>query len=303
MARPSPCPNLIVMAASVIAVATSKGGAGKSSVTAATAGLLAQRGRVAVLELDYQRDIALDFGVLNDPGHDGGESLSKAILSGRLSGSGISARPNLDYFPGGPAIEPSSLMAVSGNPYWTGMDSKLAEAVEEIRDKYDFVLIDTPPSVRSLQHASLLAADWLLIPTPPDLGSMQALFGIASRVVEVEGANPDLKFLGVVAFRIATTATKIRSDVRANLNEILGDAVPLFDAVIRDAQATAVECRARGMLPNEMAHAAKTAEPFWKALRKGKQPQNLPASAEGLAADYSQLVDEMLQRLGKNGAL
>jgi chromosome partitioning protein len=276
----------------VVAVATGKGGVGKSSVTSAIAGAYAADGlKVAVIELDAQGDIADDFGVRDHPDQDEGTAVASSVKSGTPLGAGILARPNLTYFAGGEALE-----ELARTPGWTGLDSKLRAAIDQL-DGYDIVLIDTPPSAEALQQVSLAAAQYLLIPTAVDNSSLRALYAISYRMVDVEQVNPDIAFLGVVLWNVPTAASRIRSEARATLNEILGDVVPLLDTTIRSAFATAYECRRRGMLPQEMADTQSGAQSFWKALKAGIIPDRTPTSAQSLAGDYHQLAAEILERL------
>lgn len=279
------------MAGSVIAVATGKGGAGKSSIVSALAGTLSEYGRrVAVVELDWQGDLADDFGVREAQEADGGVTVASAVVAGRALSKGVTARPSLSYFPGGQA-----LMDLPAG--FSGFESGLGSAIDRLRSKFDVILVDTPPTSDVLQRVSLLASDWLLIPTPPDMSSLRALFAITQRLVEVEVSNPRLRFLGVVLFGVPTSATRIRAEARATLEAVLGDTVPLFETTIRHAFATAYECRQRGMLPRELANASADAEPFWKALAEGREPERVPSTALSLAGDYAHLANEVLLRL------
>ena len=278
--------------AQVVAVATGKGGVGKSSIAAAVAGVLAAKKKhIAVVELDPQGDLADDLGCRDDAAHDGGEAVTAAIRTGAPLGPGIQARERLTYYPGGPALE-----ALNRTPGWSGLDSKLGESIAKLKG-YDLVLIDTPPSAEALQHVSLAAAQHLLIPTAVDTSSLRALYAIATRLVEVEAVNPDLAFLGVVLWNVPTAASRIRADARQTLNEILGDTVPLLDTTVRSAFATAYECRRRGMLPHELARLQGGNEPFWKALAEGRSPDRVPTSALSLAGDYTRLAKEITDLL------
>lgn len=293
------------MAAHVIAIATGKGGVGKTSITAALAGVFAHFGHsVALVELDAQGDLADDLGLrpgsAESVGHDGGASVLRALTgAGGLAQTGIAARPRLQYYPGGEALASYSL-AQHLPPSWDGLDLGLRRSLDEIRNQFDVILLDTPPTQEPLQRAALVAADWLLIPTGADMSSIRALYTITSRLVEVEPLNPGLRLLGVVLWNVPTSATRIRAEVRDSLEAILatpdGSEVPLFQTTIRSAMATAWECRQRGMLPIEMGNASKDAEPFWKALAEGRTPERLPSSALALAGDYAHLANEILVR-------
>jgi chromosome partitioning protein len=276
----------------VVAVATGKGGVGKSSITSAVAGTLAAHGRrIAVIEIDPQGDIADDFGLREDPDNDGGETVAQSILHGTSLGQGIEARHNLTYFSGGPVLKQLPRL-----PGWTGLESQLGTAIGQL-EGYDLIFLDSPPYSDELQRVSLTAADRLLIPTTVDNSSLRALLTIADRLVEVESVNPGLKPIGVVLWGVPTAASRIRSVTRQVLQEILGDAFPLLKTTIRAAAATAWEGRRRGMLPHEVAEMQSGPAGGLQALSPGRVPERPLSSAQNLALDYAALTNEILDRL------
>lgn len=281
----------------VISVATGKGGAGKSSVTAGLADAFSMNGwRTAVIELDPQGDLSDDLGARDDPHHDDGEAVRAALVDAVPLVTGLTPRKNLTYFPGGRALGLESLGRYVGSG-WDGLDGNLVEAIAPLHEDHHIILIDTPPALEALQHASLAAAQWLLVPTAADRSSLRALFSITTRMVQVESVNSDLRYLGVLLWNVPAAAKRIRAEVRAELDEILSGAVPLFDTTIRSAFATAYEGRRRGMLPSELAAAYEDTEPFWRALRAGRAPERVPSTATALAGEYAQLANEVLTRM------
>ena len=104
-----------------------------------------------------------------------------------------------------------------------------------------------------------------------------------------------MKELGdVVLFDIASSATRVKREISAQITQALGGVAPLFDSTIRHSIA-ATTSRGRGLLIHE--HAAELdGEPFWQALREGRRPSN-PGSAPALATDYAALAHEILTRI------
>jgi len=169
----------------------------------------------------------------------------------------------------------------------------LAELVERT-DDYDLVLIDCPPGEPNLQLLALGAARWLIVPTRGDAASLKGMTRIAQRLVEARQRNPDLELLGVVLFDIASSATKVKREISAEITQALGGVAPLFESTIRHSIA-ATNSRRQGLLIHE--HAAQLeGEPFWQALKDGRKPSS-PGSAPALAADYAALAHEILTRI------
>ncbi|AZI59239.1 hypothetical protein EH165_14920 [Nakamurella antarctica] len=119
---------------------------------------------------------------------------------------------------------------------------------------------------------------------------------IAQRLVQARESNPDLELLGVVLFDLAISATRVRREITAEINEALGGVAPLFESTIRHSVA-AMDSRRRGLLVYEHA-ATLEGEPFWQALREGRRPTSA-GSAPTLAGDYGALAQEILQRINE----
>lgn len=281
----------------VVAVGNGKGGCGKTSTVAGVGGLSAAAGYdVLLVDLDPQGDLADELGVRNHPANDGGEGLFSALTSGTALPDPIEVRPHLRLVPGGPALYDLAGVILARHSRGQRTDQALARALEPLVDDVALCLIDTPPGDILLQNLALTAARWLIIPTSADTSSIRALHNIADRVVEARPNNPDLEILGVALWNVPVAATRIRKEARATIDQVLGEATTLFDTTIRSASAAAYEARIQGKLVHELAEAVEGAEPFWKALREGRQPR-LPGTAPALAAEYVALTDEILTRM------
>lgn len=294
----------------VIAVMNSKGGVGKTSVTANVAGVLAASGkRVLVLDLDPQGNLGRDLGYryvddLDDEGKglfetlSAGEPLSpvRGIRDYTEDGGG-----RLDVVPGGRWT--AMLADVLSGLAQRGADpsERLAEALANVAGEYDMVLLDTPPGEANVQRQALVAAHRILIPTIVDDGSLDGLGGLASRVADVRSINPTLSVLGVVLFSLNSSATRIEEQTRAELTVMLGDIAPVFAATIRQAQAAAVDARRRGQLVFEVAKDFNETRFNWTQAidgdGKAEPTTRIAASSTGLADDYFNLTRQLVTHL------
>ncbi|MFG1857539.1 ParA family protein [Actinomadura geliboluensis] len=274
----------------VIAFANGKGGVGKSSTAAAfAAAAAAQNVRVCLMELDPQGNNAEDLGFNGTAIADHGRGQAQAVLSGAgLSPSG-EPRRNLFVVPGGEALEEVTeelycqrrLARSTGEPTWLGM---YAAAIEQVYDDYDLIIMDVAPGSMVLQLQALVAADVVIVPSKSDPSSRKGLKVIARRFMDARPFNESLTLLGVVLFATGSSATRVKSVIRAHLERDLDGAAPVFDTDIRHVEAVAVQARLRGLVPQELAK-AKDLDP---SLRK---------SASDLARDYQALTSEVLQRI------
>ncbi|GIG29284.1 ParA family protein [Cellulomonas marina] len=296
----------------VIAVATGKGGVGKTSITANVAGLLAASGlKVLAIDLDSQSNLGEDLGYTGTDRADNGQGAFEAISTGRALEPITDVRPDLDVVPAGEYLEDLAVTLESRRAR-KGAEAleALARSLLPIVDRYDVVLIDCPPKGRIVQEIALAAARWLLVPTKSDASSRKAISQIGERYVAAREVNPDIELLGVVLFGAGTAAHRLRADTLAEIAADLDSAEPLFDAVIRHAEVSAAQARNAGQLVHELEARAATQEPWYERLRKraGSTGDSAPAaptvaaSVGGLAGDYQQLAEEIVTRLEKREA-
>ena len=288
----------------VIAVANGKGGVGKTSLAANTAGILANSGwRVLAVDLDRQGNLQKDLGYRDDPRHDHGEMLF-AALTGELDLSPVltDVRPNLDVIPGGERLE----YADAGLSR-QGYDPRLLAAkLAPLAAEYDLIVLDCPPAGGVMTTLAMGAARGLVIPVKADDASTEGLELMASQFQRVKAsANPDLEVLGVAIFALESGATALRETIRTELTEALGDIAPVFNSVIRHSSRSAFDTRRAGELAHEYeVDAASAKGDRLRALRQGggaalSNLRRFSSSADGLAGDYQSLVMEIADRLSE----
>ena len=274
-----------------------KGGVGKTSLVANLCGLAAASGwRVLTVDTDPQGNLARDLGVL--PASDDGLNLRDAILARAPLTPLTDVRPGLDLAAGGRHMDglvaEVQLMMARGQ-YLTAL-GLVETMLAKVADRYDLIVIDSPPGERAIQTLAARAAGHLLIPTAPDDCSVDGLGAVFDlyQQLRTDGGNTSLDILGVVLTLAVSTATNVKRTVRSTLRSLLGEQIIVFDSTIRFAQAAAVDCRRDGRLAHEYEQAALSAEPWWKATGGG---ESFSRAATGLAGDYQQLTNEVLAAL------
>ena len=175
----------------IIALASQKGGVGKSTTTYNLAATLAELGnKVLMVDLDPQAGLTVSCGL--DPDefevttHDLmlKDTVDLAALTVKTKVEGVDLFPaNLDL-----AGCEEELLGEKGR------DRKLKEALKAVKKKYDFILIDSPPSLGILTMNILVAASRLIVPVQAEYLNLRGLKQLLKIVKKVwDRANPDLQ--------------------------------------------------------------------------------------------------------------
>jgi chromosome partitioning protein len=182
--------------ARIIAIANQKGGVGKTT-TAINLGacLAAAEKRTLVLDIDPQGNATSGLGIASDAGS---PSIYEVLVDGERVTSAIRPSghlPHLDVLPATRDLVGAEVELVERDR----REYVLEGALEPIGDRYDFILVDCPPSLGLLTVNTLAAADSVLIPIQCEFYALQGLSQLLNSVRMVQrGLNPDLEIEGVL---------------------------------------------------------------------------------------------------------
>lgn len=180
-----------------------KGGVGKTTVVTSAAATLGELGRsVLVLDLDGQRNASAHLGVAPvDAADDGRRSIFDVLaadMEGVLSGAvEETAFPNVQAVPG--ALD----MYRMESEAWPGVEQRLRQAMTDDPglDRFDYILIDTPPSVGRVLTNALVAADNVVVVTTTEKYSAtgtQTFIDTIHAVMRKTHFNPSLRLRGLL---------------------------------------------------------------------------------------------------------
>lgn len=212
-----------------IAVINQKGGVGKTTTTATIGVALARAGsRVLLVDLDPQAHLSLHFGVeLSDEDQSIYDVLTASTPIRDVSRS---VQKNVTLVPADIDLAGAEAELVSV----TGREVLLREALDNLEDDHDYLLIDCPPSLGVLTVNALVAATEVMIPLQAHFLALQGLSKLLDTITLVrQRINPKLVVGGIVLCMHEST-TRLASEVVEDLTQFL-DAARGTDVAWADA--------------------------------------------------------------------
>lgn len=178
----------------IYVVANQKGGVGKTTTCVNTSVCLAEAGaRVLLIDIDPQCNATNGLGlhdVTSNTSYDvicGGATLESAMMP--------TPYPQLTVVPASPDLAGASVEL----PAMDRREHKLAAALEDVVDDFDFIFVDCPPSLGLLTLNALVAADKLIVPVQCEYYALEGLGQLLQTVEAVkQSLNPELAISGLL---------------------------------------------------------------------------------------------------------
>lgn len=254
----------VIHMAITISIALQKGGVGKSTTAQALASTLGfKHKKVLLIDMDSQGNVTYSSGIDN-PEYTIFDVLGEDC---KIEESLI----NCKYY---------DLLAA--DTYLTNIEMSenvestlLKNALEPIKNDYDFIIIDTPPALGNLSFNSLVASDYIVIPTEPRPFALQGLGKLYDTIKSIRNTlNPALKVIGILLIKY-NNRTVLNRDIKTMIEDYAKQMqTEVFNTNIREGVA--------------IAEAQTVREPLIDYAKSSKP--NI---------DYKAFTTELLQKIGE----
>lgn len=207
----------------IIAITNQKGGVGKTTTAINLSAALASKGlRTLLVDLDPQANSSMSYiDVRAVKGPTIYEALTESEIHLTDTILAIERFPGLSLVPSGIALAKieAKLLGEIDSHY------RLKDEVDLVHEKFDFVIIDTPPTLGIITFNALVAASHVLIPVQSSYFALEGTDDLLDTIEKIkQRANPGLQILGAL-ITLYDKRTVLSKDIQKQIHEVFGDRV------------------------------------------------------------------------------
>jgi len=257
----------------VVALANKKGGVGKTTMTIELASGFAIAGK-KVLMIDFDPQCSLTNAMIKGSWNDYSQYNIGDVIFGEINKEKRNERGRkISLLEAGIQTQVPNLHLIGGSTDLKLMEKMspttalaLKKRIEEIKEQYDYIFIDTPPYDGTVQESALIATEYVILVYQAKAMGLEGLQETADTIENIkEEANPDLKILGTILNQYKSR-TDLAKEAKAFLQQHTELIAEVFEQSIGDY--TAIERNPIEKLPVTMSHPSSTAAEQVRVLTK-----------------------------------
>lgn len=202
----------------IIAIANQKGGVAKTTTCINLAAALAEMNRrVLVIDMDPQGHATMAAGIDKDA--DAPNGCAVLLEEVALADAIVTSSSGIDVLPGNSDLTAAEIKLMDA----LAREHRLAQTLKPVVDRYDYILIDCPPSLSLLTINALTAADGVLIPMQCEFFALDGLSKLMQTIQAIQShTNPRLQIEGLLR-TMYDGRNNLGQDVSAQLAEHFGE--------------------------------------------------------------------------------
>ena len=202
----------------VLAITNQKGGVGKTTTSINLAATLAKtRRRVMLIDIDPQGNATMGSGINKE--NVVGSTYGVLLGEHTIEAARVTTEAGYDVVPANGSLSGAEVELVEIE----GREHRLRNALDAVRDQYDFILIDCPPALNLLTVNALVAAQSVMIPMQCEYYALEGLTALLNTIRKIrETLNPQLQIEGLLR-TMYDPRNNLDNEVSAQLQQHFGD--------------------------------------------------------------------------------